>query len=206
MVDFQSSFEDGKGWIYFMHHHREDYNIFTIRDEEEKKNIEKKLLEKSNSADSYILVNIADPRIAHDDSEFLRTEVTRLEDPAFNKVENWFTEALIADENSVWIQPLHQIRNYNHDEYDFCKECGQYKKHYMDEYRYGEGFHPYRCVCRYMTKIKTLQKFLKKRFLYKKLVSLIPAVTELYYSPGCKGEYLALRAFSEKLPKSSQIS
>ena len=169
--------------------------MFTIKDEEEKKKIEKELLEKSNPLDSYILVNIADRRIKANDSKFLQSEVRGLKDPNFNKVEIWFTEALIINENYVEIQSFHMMPMLRHD---FCEKCGQYKHSYEETFSVDEkGFFPYRCVCLHMKKIKAIQRFLKKRLLYKRLVSLIPEVTAIYYSPGCKGEFLAKHAFEK---------
>jgi hypothetical protein len=44
----------------------------------------------------------------------------------------------------------------------------------------------------------TCQAIFKRKLTARKLKKLIPAVCEIYYSPGCKGEYLAKRAFLTK--------
>ena len=59
----------------------------------------------------------------------------------------------------------------------------------------------------YNSNIKALhicQAIFKRKLTARKLEKLLPVITEIYYSPGCKGEYLALRAFQEKLPKGGE--
>jgi hypothetical protein len=50
-----------------------------------------------------------------------------------------------------------------------------------------------------MVILKKAQCIVKRKLSAKKLEKLIPAITEIYYSPGCKGAYLAQRAFSTKI-------
>jgi hypothetical protein len=52
--------------------------------------------------------------------------------------------------------------------------------------------------------LRTCQAIFKRKLTARKLEKLLPVITEIYYSPGCKGEYLALRAFQEKLPKGGE--
>jgi hypothetical protein len=47
--------------------------------------------------------------------------------------------------------------------------------------------------------LRTCQAIFKRKLTARKLEKLIPAIIEIYYSPRCKGEYLAKRAFLEKL-------
>ncbi len=46
-----------------------------------------------------------------------------------------------------------------------------------------------------LEKLIFLQKKLRRRYVGKKLETLIPEVSEIYYSPGCKGYELAKRSF-----------
>jgi hypothetical protein len=43
------------------------------------------------------------------------------------------------------------------------------------------------------------QAIFKRKLVAKKLERAIPAITEIYYSPGCKGAYLAEKSFVVKL-------
>jgi hypothetical protein len=54
----------------------------------------------------------------------------------------------------------------------------------------------------YENNIKSLcscQAIFKRKLTAKKLERMIPVITEIYYSPGCKGATLAQRAFHKKL-------
>ncbi len=46
-----------------------------------------------------------------------------------------------------------------------------------------------------LEKLRFLQKKFKRRYTGKKLEALIPQISEIYYSPGCKGYELAKRSF-----------
>jgi hypothetical protein len=47
--------------------------------------------------------------------------------------------------------------------------------------------------------LKHCQTIFKRKLTARKLNHIIPAITEIYYSPGCKGEFIAHRAFLKKL-------
>jgi hypothetical protein len=46
--------------------------------------------------------------------------------------------------------------------------------------------------------LRSCQAIFKRKLTARKLEKLLPFITEIYYSPGCKGAYLAYRAFMEK--------
>ena len=46
--------------------------------------------------------------------------------------------------------------------------------------------------------LRTCQSIFRRKLTARKLEKLLPAITEIYYSPGCKGAHLAERAFSAK--------
>ena len=46
--------------------------------------------------------------------------------------------------------------------------------------------------------LKQCQAIWKRKLIAKKLTRSIYAITEIYYSPGCKGEYIAQRSFLTK--------
>jgi hypothetical protein len=49
-----------------------------------------------------------------------------------------------------------------------------------------------------MRALRICQAMWKRKVLGRKLERVIPIVSEIYYSPGCKGEHLAERAFLTK--------
>ena len=49
--------------------------------------------------------------------------------------------------------------------------------------------------------LRVCQGMWKRKVLGRKLDRVIPILSEFYYSPGCKGEYLASRAFLTKAKK-----
>src|SRR5690606_36675133 len=46
--------------------------------------------------------------------------------------------------------------------------------------------------------LRSCQAIVKRKLTAKKLERVIPVITEIYYSPGCKGEYLSGRSFLAK--------
>ena len=46
--------------------------------------------------------------------------------------------------------------------------------------------------------LRICQAIFKRKLTARKLETAIPVITEIYYSPGCKGAYLAQRAFLTK--------
>jgi hypothetical protein len=49
-----------------------------------------------------------------------------------------------------------------------------------------------------LKKLSMIQAFWKRIVLARKLERLMPEIVAIYYSPGCKGEMLAERAFFRK--------
>ena len=49
-----------------------------------------------------------------------------------------------------------------------------------------------------LTKLKFLQKCWKRFYIGRKLERLIPKILDIYYSPGCKGYFLAKKHFENK--------
>jgi hypothetical protein len=47
--------------------------------------------------------------------------------------------------------------------------------------------------------LRTCQAIFKRKLTSRKLEQVIPEITAIYYSPGCKGEHIASRAFSATL-------
>jgi translation initiation factor 2 beta subunit (eIF-2beta)/eIF-5 len=195
--------QNGRAHYAYYDEEREDFYMFTFRTKAQKKRYKYRLRKKSNSVDKYLLISITDERIREDISEFLQRHVGRIENPAYNNVKDWYTTALSVDGGTtVKIERKHQWYVYAHI---LCKNCGQPHTNILEEIQSSYSFfpssrislNPYRCVCLYMNEIKAVQRFLKKRLLYKRLVSLIPEVTAIYYSPGCKGEFLAKHAFEK---------
>jgi hypothetical protein len=43
--------------------------------------------------------------------------------------------------------------------------------------------------------LRSCQAIAKRKLTARKLEKLLPAIIEIYYSPGCKGEYLAEQKF-----------
>jgi hypothetical protein len=50
--------------------------------------------------------------------------------------------------------------------------------------------------------LRTCQAIVKRKLIGRKLDKLIPVITEIYYSPGCKGESIARQSFSNLLHSS----
>ena len=46
-----------------------------------------------------------------------------------------------------------------------------------------------------LQKLVELQKWFRKRLLYNKFMRLIPIITEIFYSPGCRGKRIAEKEF-----------
>jgi hypothetical protein len=47
--------------------------------------------------------------------------------------------------------------------------------------------------------VEKLQAIFRRKLTARKLEKLIPEIIGIYYSPGCKGEFLAEQAFSSRL-------
>ena len=54
--------------------------------------------------------------------------------------------------------------------------------------------------------LRICQAIFRRKLIAKKLVRIIPVITEIYYSPGCKGEALALHAFSMRIRGTKYIN
>ena len=46
-----------------------------------------------------------------------------------------------------------------------------------------------------MSALRSCQSIFKRKLTARKLIRMLPAITEIYYSPGCKGAYLAEKSF-----------